>query len=110
VGTFGRALDVRKIHAQDGKLTAEVTGEVEKASDGVLVIKRIHVVHTLRAAQADRRTAERVHGIYAEHCPLYRSVKDTIAVTSALSFVAETLLQGSESHSLVNPALPESME
>lgn len=89
MGTFGRALDVRKIDAQDGKLTAEVTGEVEEADDGVLVIKRIHVVHTLRAAQGDRQTAERVHGLYAEHCPLYRSVKDAISVTSALSFVAE---------------------
>ncbi len=67
-------------------MTAEVSGEVEKADGGVLVIKRIHVVHTLRAARDDRQTAERVHGIYAEHCPLYRSVKDAIAVTSALSF------------------------
>jgi len=89
VGTLGRALDVRKINAEDGKLTAEVTGEVVNGDDGVLVIKRIHVVHTLRAPQNDRPTAERVHGIYADHCPLYRSVKDSIAVTSELSFVAE---------------------
>ena len=89
MGTFGRALDVRKINAQDGRLTAEVSGEVEKADDGVLIIKRIHVVHTLKAAPDDRQTAERVHGVYADHCPLYRSVKDAIAVTSALSFVAE---------------------
>jgi hypothetical protein len=89
VGTFGGALEVRKISAQGGKLVSEVSGEVEKAEDGVLVIKRIHVVHTLRARQDDRQTAERVHGVYANHCPLYRSVKDAIAVTSALSFVAE---------------------
>lgn len=89
MGTFGGALEVRKINAQDGKLTAEVSGEVEKADDGVLVIKRIHIVHTLKAPQSDRQTAERVHGIYADHCPLYRSVKDAISVTSALSFIAE---------------------
>lgn len=89
MGTFGRALDVRKINAQDGKLTAEVRGEVVSADDGVLVIKRIHVVHILRASPNDRPTAERVHGVYADHCPLYRSVKDSIAVTSELSFVAE---------------------
>ena len=89
MGTLGRALDVRKVNAQDGRLTAEVSGEVEKADDGVLIIKRIHVVHTLKAAPDDRQTAERVHGVYADHCPLYRSVKDAIAVTSALSFVAE---------------------
>ena len=80
---------MRKINAQDGKLTAEVSGEVEKADDGVLVIKRIHVLHILRAAPDQRQTAERVHGIYAERCPLYRSVKEAIAVTSALSFIAE---------------------
>jgi uncharacterized OsmC-like protein len=89
VGTFGGALEVRKINAQDGKLTAEVSGEVEKGDDGVLVIKRIHVVHTLKAAPDQQQTAERVHGIYAERCPLYRSVKDAIAVSSSLSFVAE---------------------
>jgi uncharacterized OsmC-like protein len=89
VGTFGRALEVRKINAQDGRLTAEVSGDVEKAEDGVLVIKRIHVIHTLKASEADRQTAERVHGVYADHCPLYRSVKDAIAVTSALTLVAE---------------------
>jgi uncharacterized OsmC-like protein len=80
---------VRKIKADDGRLTAEVSGEVEEAEDGVLVIKRIHVVHMLRAAESDRETAERVHGVYADHCPLYRSVKGSIAVTTALSLVAE---------------------
>jgi uncharacterized OsmC-like protein len=80
---------VRKIDAQNGKLTAEVRGEVETADDGVLIIKRIHVVHTLKAAQADQPTAERVHALYAGHCPLYRSVKDAITVTSELSFVPE---------------------
>jgi uncharacterized OsmC-like protein len=80
---------VRKINAQDGRLTAEVTGEVETTDDQVLVIKRVHVVHTLRAAEAHRETAERVHGIYAQKCPLYRSVKDAITVTSELSFIVE---------------------
>lgn len=89
VGTFGGALEVRKISAQDGKLTAEVTGDVEKGDDGVLIIKRIHVRHTLKSAAANRETAERVHGIYANRCPLYQSVKDSIAVTSDLSFIAE---------------------
>jgi len=89
VGTFGHALEVRKIDAQEGKLTSEVSGEVECEEDGVLVIKRIHVVHTLIAARDQMQTAERVLGVYADHCPLYRSVKNAIAVTSSLSFVAE---------------------
>jgi uncharacterized OsmC-like protein len=91
VGTFGGALEARQVNAQDGKLTAKVRGEVEKADDGVLIIKRIHVEHTLKAAEKQRQTAERVHGIYADRCPLYRSVKDAIAVTSSLVFVADPL-------------------
>lgn len=70
-------------------MTAEVTGDVEKGDDGVLIIKRIHIVHTLRAPESDRQIAERIHGIYAEKCPLYRLVKDAISVTSALHFLAE---------------------
>ena len=80
---------MNKIKADKGKLTAEVLGEVEEADDGVLVIKRIHVVHTLKAAQHEEDTAERMHGVYSKHCPLYRSVKDSIDVTSELSFVTE---------------------
>jgi hypothetical protein len=44
LGTFGSALESRQIDASDGKLTADVTGEVEQ-EDGVLVIRRIHVSH-----------------------------------------------------------------
>jgi uncharacterized OsmC-like protein len=80
---------VRKIDAQNGKLTAEVSGEVETTTDGVLIIRRIHVVHTLRAAPNYQEIAERVHGVYADQCPLYRSLTNSIVVTSALSFVAE---------------------
>ena len=40
LGTFGGALDARKIDASGGKLTADVTGEVE-SEDGVLVIRRM---------------------------------------------------------------------
>ena len=42
MGTFGGALKARQIDASNGKLTAEVTGEVE-TEEGVLVIRRIHV-------------------------------------------------------------------
>jgi hypothetical protein len=44
LGTFGGALEARQIDASEGKLSAEVTGEVEEEEeDGVLVIRRIHV-------------------------------------------------------------------
>jgi len=46
----------------NGKLTADVTGEVE-AEEGVLVIRRIHVAMHLVAPQNAKETVERVHGI-----------------------------------------------
>ena len=50
MGTFGGALEARQIDASDGKLVAEVTGEVEQ-EDGVLVIRRIHVLMRLAAPE-----------------------------------------------------------
>ena len=63
LGTFGGALEARQIDASDGKLTAEVTGEVE-TEDNVLVIRR-------------------VHGMYAMNCPLYRTLHKAIQLTSS---------------------------
>ena len=40
LGTFGGALEAHQIAASNGKLTGDVTGEVEE-EDGVLVIRRI---------------------------------------------------------------------
>ena len=62
---------------------AEAVGEVELEGK-VLVIRRIHVRLRLRAAEADRATAQRVHGFYAENCPIYRSLKAAIAITTEL--------------------------
>jgi hypothetical protein len=39
MGTFGGALEARQVDASNGRLTADVTGEVE-TEDGVLVIRR----------------------------------------------------------------------
>lgn len=46
LGTFGGALEARHIDASNGRLTGEITGEVE-TEDGVLVIRRIHVHKTV---------------------------------------------------------------
>ena len=46
LGTFGGALEARHIDASNGKLVADVTGEVE-TDEGVLVIRRIHVAMQL---------------------------------------------------------------
>ena len=88
LGTFGGALEARKIKAND-RLAGDVRGEVEKAEDGVLVIKRIHIEHRLTVSEQERATAERVHAIYADRCPLYRSVKEAITVTSSLTLLSE---------------------
>ena len=53
LGTFGGALEARQIDASDGKLVADVTGEVEQ-EEGVLVIRRIHVAMRLKAPEEAR--------------------------------------------------------
>ena len=87
MGTFGGALDARQIDASNGRLTAEVTGEVEQ-EEGVLVIRRIHVAMKLAAPESARATVERVHGIYAMNCPLYRTLHNAIQLTSSYELVA----------------------
>jgi uncharacterized OsmC-like protein len=84
-GTFGGALEARQISASIDRLVAEAVGEIEK-EEGVLVIKRIHVRLRLKANEEHRATAERVHGMYADRCPVYRSLRDAIAITTELVF------------------------
>ena len=86
MGTFGGALEARQIDASNGKLTAEVTGEVE-TEEGVLVIRRIHVAMRLLAPEAAREAIERTHGIYAMRCPLYRTLHKTIQLNSSFELV-----------------------
>jgi len=86
MGTFGGALEARHIDASGGRLQAEVTGEVE-TEDGVLVIRRIHVLLKVTASAAMRETIERVHGVYAMRCPLYRTLRSAIQLTSTYTIV-----------------------
>ena len=86
LGTFGGALEARQIEASDGKLSAEVTGEVEE-EDGVLVIRRIHVAMRLVALEQTREKVDRVHAIYAMNCPLYRTLHNAIRLTSSFQLV-----------------------
>ena len=86
LGTFGGALEARKIDASDGRLTAAVRGEIE-TEDGVLVIRRIHVDFKLRAPESARETVERVHGFYANKCPVFRSLHTAIQITSSYTLV-----------------------
>jgi uncharacterized OsmC-like protein len=82
MGTFGGALEARHIDASNGRLTADVTGEVE-TEDGVLVIRRIHVAMSLVTGEEVDETVQRVHGIYAMKCPLYRTLHKAIELTSS---------------------------
>jgi hypothetical protein len=58
------ALDARKINSKDGRLTADVRGEV-KEDNKVLVIRRVHVSFHLRAPNPGeiRETVNRVHSV-----------------------------------------------
>ena len=68
-------------------MRADVTGEVE-TEDGVLVIRRVHVAMRLEAPESVRETVERVHGMYAMRCPLYRTLHKAIQLTSSYTLVA----------------------
>ncbi len=57
-----------------------------ETEDRVLIIRRIHVVLHLKAAPEHRETAERVHGIFADFCPVYRTLKPAIEITTELAF------------------------
>lgn len=64
-------------------LKAESVGEIELEGK-VLVIKRIKTTFTLTAAEEHRDTIERVLSVYADSCPVARSVKGSIEITSEL--------------------------
>jgi len=51
------------------------------------VIRRIHVSMRLAAPPEARDTVERVHGIYAMRCPLYRTLRAAIELTSSYELV-----------------------
>ena len=55
-----------------------------ETEDGVLIIRRIHTKLILKADQEHWETAKRVHGFFAEKCPVYRSLKNAIEITTEL--------------------------
>ena len=62
---------------------SETVGEVE-LEDNVLVIRRIRVRLMLKADPAYWETAQRVHGFFKDKCPIYRSLKPAIEMTTEL--------------------------
>ena len=89
LGTFGGALEARHIDASSGKLTGEITGEVE-SEDGVLVIRRIDLAMRLVAPEEMKPVVERVHEMYAMRCPLYRTFHKTLQLSSSYTLLPPT--------------------
>jgi uncharacterized OsmC-like protein len=83
---LGGALEARQIAASGERLTAVATGEVE-VEDGVLVLRRIHVVFTLKDVGDKAAAAERAHEVFKPKCPIYRSLHRAIDITTELSLV-----------------------
>jgi len=81
LGTFGGALEARKIDASNGRLRADVTGEIE-SEQGVLVIRKVHVHFFLHGDKGNRELVERVHSVYAEKCPIYKTLLPAFEITS----------------------------
>ncbi len=70
-------------------MTSEATGEVE-LDDGVLVIKRIHVMYHLRLdPKADREKVERAFSHHMPRCPVYRSIGAAVEMTTSLEVFEE---------------------
>jgi uncharacterized OsmC-like protein len=82
-GTFGGALEARQINASNERLISEAVGEVE-LEENVLVIRRIHVKLKLKTEETHWDTARRVHGIFPDRCPIYRTLRPAIAITTEL--------------------------
>ncbi|MBD0354826.1 MAG: OsmC family protein [Rubrobacteraceae bacterium] len=81
LGTFRGALVARQV-SFDG-LYADSVGEVETEGK-ILVVKRIRQTFHLTADEKDREKIERVIKVYADSCPVARSVKGSIEITSEL--------------------------
>lgn len=69
---------------------SDTVGEIE-LENNVLIIRRIHVRLKLKTAEKDWDTARRVHGIFADKCPIYLSLKPAITMTTELILEAPDL-------------------
>jgi organic hydroperoxide reductase OsmC/OhrA len=66
-------------------ISADTVGEIE-VERKVLVIKRIKQTFHLETDEEDHETIERVLEVYADGCPVARSVKESIEISSELDF------------------------
>ncbi len=61
----------------------DARGEVEKEGR-VLVVKRIHVDYHLKLAPENRDAALRAHELHADSCPVARTLKGCVQITTRL--------------------------
>ena len=80
---MGGALEARDIPAGEGYLTSRATGYIGKEG-AVLVIRAIHVDYRLRLSPAQRAAAERAHRFHADACPVARTLRGCVRITTTL--------------------------
>jgi organic hydroperoxide reductase OsmC/OhrA len=51
----------------------------------VMVIKRIQVTYRLKLKPEQRETAEKVHGFHADYCPVARTLRGCVDITTELN-------------------------
>ncbi|MGA7827033.1 MAG: OsmC family protein [Geobacteraceae bacterium] len=84
-GTFGGALESQKVQIGTQGLVGNARGEVE-LEDGVLIIKRIHVVYHLATPASEREKVDKIHKNHLKYCPVYRSICAAITITTELDW------------------------
>jgi uncharacterized OsmC-like protein len=58
-----------------------------EVEEGVLVLRRIHALFTLRGVVPEKvEAAQRAHLVFKEQCPIYRSIYRAIEITTELEF------------------------
>jgi uncharacterized OsmC-like protein len=85
-GTFAGMLKARKIPLGSDGISADVLGEIERESDNVLVIKRIHVIYHLSTSPNEKERVSQLHKMHAGKCPAYRSLTPGIVITTELDW------------------------
>ena len=50
----------------------------------MLVVRRIHVSYYLRLHPKQRAAAERAHTVHADGCPVYRTIRGCVDITTSL--------------------------
>jgi uncharacterized OsmC-like protein len=88
LGTFSGALAARQVIFEKDSFYADTVGEIE-TEDKVLVLKRIKQTFHLSADEEDREQIERVLKVYAASCPVARSIRESIEITSEVDFTTK---------------------